>query len=300
MKILIVEDDPGLREYLKDTMKAEGHQTQVAENGLHGLESYKKFEPDLVISDIQMPGMNGLELLESIRNSNTETIVVMITAYGSEEYAMQALHLGANNYFKKPVRHAELLPLLRKYDRLVKNRAIVQPILDMIVRQELTIQFENRVELLPGIIEHLVLVTGNTLSKVDGLGVRLGLFELLTNAVEHGNLEITYEEKTNALKSRALTALYAERLSDPVLAARKVTVEFTLEPAMCEWVISDEGKGFDWRQALRNISNTSALLEEHGRGILIAQHQFDHLEYLDVGSVVRVRKLARRNDHLTT
>lgn len=293
MKVLIVEDDAALQNYLKDTMEMEGYETRIAGNGSLGFQIYKKFKPDLVISDIQMPEMNGLELLETIRREQTDSIVIIITAYGSEEYAMQALRLGANNYLKKPVRHTDLLPLLRKYRSIIENRTIGREIIGMIIRRELTMKFDNRIDLIPKIVNHLVLETGDIFVEQEHLGISLGLFELLINAVEHGNLEITYEEKKAALESGTLLSLYTKRQSAPALEERKVTVDFRLDHSGCEWMISDEGKGFDWK-SVQNPVDQANLLQLHGRGIFITRFQFDELEYSGKGNVVRAKKLVRQ------
>ncbi len=296
MKVLVVEDDAALLVYVKDTLEAEGHETRTAENGRQGFKLYHEFKPDMVISDIQMPEISGLELLKAIRRTQNETIMILMTAYGSEEYAMQALRLGADNYLKKPVRHSDLLPLLRKYDTLIKNRTMRQQVLGMIMRKEFTMQFGTSIERLPRIVDHLVLETGNIFSERERLSIRLGLFELLANAVEHGNLGITRAEKREALQAGALTQLYTERLTVLELAARKITVKCILEPQTCEWVISDEGKGFDWQAMSRSQQKTFDSLAEHGRGILVAQYQFDECQYVGAGNSVRVRKLARHNE----
>ncbi|MBT5027591.1 MAG: response regulator [Nitrospinaceae bacterium] len=121
MKVLIVEDDAPLRVFMKDTVESQGFETFTAENGLQGLEKFKKVCPDLVFSDINMPKMNGLELLEEVRKINSNVIVVMVTAFDCEEYAIKAMALRANNYLKKPVLHNELLPLLKKYASLTQK-----------------------------------------------------------------------------------------------------------------------------------------------------------------------------------
>lgn len=289
MKVLIVEDDPASRNYLKDTVEAEGHETEVAENGETGLKIFKKQLPDLVISDIQMPVVDGLELLEAIRRQSSDSIIIMATAFGSEEYAMRALRLGANNYMKKPIRHAELLPLLRKYNSVIEARTLDHEILGMIVEKNSTMKFDNRFEIIPKIADHLVLETGNSIPENKRFGVNLGLLELLTNAIEHGNLGIGYDEKSVALESDTLDSLYKQRQVDTALAGRMVTVAFKMNGTSCEWVITDEGEGFDWK-TVRDSFDESKMLDAHGRGILITQMYFDELEYNDAGNAVRVVK----------
>lgn len=110
-----MEDDPALRSYLVDTIEAAGYEVCGAENGRAGLQRYEEFCPNLVLCDVRMPGMDGLEFLTTLRQRGENVFVVMMTAYGCEEYAVRSLRAGANDYLNKPVRHSELLPLLKKY-----------------------------------------------------------------------------------------------------------------------------------------------------------------------------------------
>lgn len=149
MKVLIVEDDPSSQDYLKAGIESEGHKTWTADNGKIGFKLYEKVRPDLVLSDIKMPVMDGFELLKVICNQNEATIVVLITAFGCEEYAVQALRAGANNYLNKPVRHTELLNLLQKYNSIIENRTIAKDILGKIIRRSFTMKFDNHIHLVP-------------------------------------------------------------------------------------------------------------------------------------------------------
>jgi len=122
MKILIVEDDANSRSFLEQTMEMQGYEYQSAVDGVEGYDKFLSFEPDLILSDIQMPGMDGLALLEKIRKTNPDVVVLMLTAFGSEDFAIQALRLRANNYIKKPVDFSELLPMLSNYAFAIKNQ----------------------------------------------------------------------------------------------------------------------------------------------------------------------------------
>jgi|GEM_PF-3129997 len=115
MKVLFIEDDPASRCYLMDTLVSQGHEVCMAENGQVGLQRYYEFWPDLILCDVEMPVMDGLEFLTVLRRRNETVSVVMMTAFGCEEYAIKALQAGANDYLKKPLRHSELLPLLQRY-----------------------------------------------------------------------------------------------------------------------------------------------------------------------------------------
>lgn len=289
MKVLIVEDDPASRSYLKRTLESQDHQTRVAKDGLAGLQIFKEWRPDLVFSDIKMPKMDGLELLEEIRKLNTDTIVVMITAYGCEEFAIRALQSRANNFLKKPARHAELLPLIEKYAAIVESIDITQKEFGAVIKPELNKIIDNRIKLVPRIVARMVLETGKAFDKEKRLDIRLGLVEVLMNAIEHGNLGITFEEKSQALKENELEALYKNRLKNSKFADRRVTIEFKPDKDECEWVVTDGGDGFNWQKAIER-AKTRDILELNSRGVVIIQHHFDEVEYLGSGNKIRVKK----------
>jgi len=296
MKVLVVEDDESVRHFLNDVAVMEGHEATMAENGLAGLSACKQFEPDLIISDIEMPRMNGLEMLEKIRRFDNESIVVMITGHGSEDYAIQALRLGAHNYLKKPVHHGELTGLLKKYQSVVANRTIVGAVPGKTIRREFTMQFDNNLDAADKIVDHLVLQAADRLSRKDRLGIHLGLLELLANAMEHGNLKITYDEKARALENNTLQELRDQRSSDPSLSNRRVTVDFKSDETGCQWIISDEGEGFDWK-SVPDPLNPVHMTSHNGRGIIISRRHFDEFEYIGKGNVVRVKKYANGAVH---
>ena len=290
MKILIVEDDLASREYLKNAIEIEGHEYQAAENGKEGLEFFAEFKPDLVLCDIQMPIMDGLELLEAVRAKKSNSIFIMITAFSTEDYAVEAFHLGANNYLKKPVRQADLLELLQKYDTIIKNRkAIIPKVPGNLLHREFVLEFNTHTENIPRVVDYLITETGNLFTSDERISIELGLVELLTNSLEHGNLEISFEEKSNALQEGVLNKLYEDRLSNPKFLERKIRVNFRMNNSQAEWLIEDEGKGFDWK-ALQNDIQEERLFDLNGRGIFICQFLFDELEYMGKGNKVRILK----------
>ncbi|MEW6356471.1 MAG: response regulator [Planctomycetota bacterium] len=289
MKALIVEDERDLREFFRRVVSAAGFETQTAENGQEGLRLYQDFRPELVLCDIRMPVMNGLELVRAIRGHGSDSIVVMVTGHQGEDYVIEALRAGANNYLKKPAGIADLRPMVEKYADLIQNRGTRKELLDMTVKRQITMQFESRIDLIARVADHLTQECVGVFSEQECLSVHLGIYELLVNAVEHGNLEIAYKEKSEALRAGMLDYLYNERQATPELASRKVTVDFFLDETGCEWLISDEGQGFDWR-SLPDAIEEEGFLRPHGRGILISRFVFDEVEFMGKGNIVRVRK----------
>lgn len=107
-RILVVDDEQSIREFLQIMLKRERMDVMEASNGKVALEIIKDNHFDLIISDIQMPELNGIELLEEIKNRDPEALVLMITAFGSTENAVKAMKLGAYDYLSKPFKIDEV------------------------------------------------------------------------------------------------------------------------------------------------------------------------------------------------
>ncbi|OKY24691.1 MULTISPECIES: sigma-54-dependent transcriptional regulator [Thalassotalea] len=122
-KILVVEDDAGLREALIDTLNLAGYQCIEAESGEAALLLLKNQQVDLVVSDVQMSGMSGLNLLKSIKSSFAKMPVLIMTAYGTIDDAVQAMKDGACNYMAKPFAPEVLLNMVNQYLPIQQNDA---------------------------------------------------------------------------------------------------------------------------------------------------------------------------------
>ena len=114
-KLLVVEDDAGLREALVDTLLLAGYQCLEAESGEAALLQLKNQHVDLVVSDVNMGGMSGLSLLKSIKSSYPNMPVLLMTAYGTIDDAVQAMKDGACNYMAKPFAPEVLLNMVSQY-----------------------------------------------------------------------------------------------------------------------------------------------------------------------------------------
>lgn len=101
-KILIVDDQYGIRVLLDEVFRKEGYQTYQASNGKQALALAEEQKPDLVILDMKIPGMDGLEILKRIKTLNKNIQVIMITAYGELDLIQEAMQLGALTHFTKP------------------------------------------------------------------------------------------------------------------------------------------------------------------------------------------------------
>jgi len=107
-RVLVVDDDPSIRKIIADRMRAQGHEVEVAVDGEAALGAVAEFDPELVLLDMKMPEMDGFEVLEALRRSESPPQVVMITAHGSIERAVRAIQLGAADFIAKPFEAAQL------------------------------------------------------------------------------------------------------------------------------------------------------------------------------------------------
>jgi len=129
--ILIVEDEENIREVLLRSLKAKGYDVEAAADAEIGCERLRQREFDVVLTDLKLPGMSGLELLDFIKSNTLDTSVVLMTAYGSIENAVDAMRHGADDYVVKPFRLEEIE---LKLDRLCHERRLIET--NQLLREE--------------------------------------------------------------------------------------------------------------------------------------------------------------------
>jgi two-component system NtrC family sensor kinase len=115
-KLLVIEDEQSARELLKISLESDGHTVFTAEDGSRGLDIFARENPSIVLTDIKMPGMDGIEVLRKLKEQSEEVEVIVFTGHGDMNLAIQALQLEASDFILKPiddkrltlaVRHAE-------------------------------------------------------------------------------------------------------------------------------------------------------------------------------------------------
>ncbi|MES1242039.1 MAG: sigma-54 dependent transcriptional regulator [Acidobacteriota bacterium] len=114
MNVLIIDDEEVLQDVLTSLLRKEGHQTHSAFSGEEGLEMLDRDEVDLVLLDLMLPGMHGMQVLREMRRKHPDVVVVVITAFSSIESAIEAMREGAFHYIPKPFKNEEVLLTLRK------------------------------------------------------------------------------------------------------------------------------------------------------------------------------------------
>ncbi len=166
--ILVVDDEAGIREMLRAVLEEDGHRVQVAEHAESALARVLDEGADLLITDISMPGMSGVELLEAIKRQGREIPAIVITAFGSKESAIEAMRQGAVNYLEKPFDVEEMRMHVRRAlgqqrltDENRRLRATLQVEADIIGRSSAIRDVKSLVERIAP-TDSTVLITGES------------------------------------------------------------------------------------------------------------------------------------------
>ena len=141
-KILIVDDEPDILEFMEYNMQKDGYEVQTANNGKLGLERAKSFKPHLVILDIMMPEMEGTEVCRQLRadTSFKDTLITFLTARSEEFSQVLGLDLGADDYITKPIRprvlSSRVAALLRRHPATSEDENNIITIADLVINRE--------------------------------------------------------------------------------------------------------------------------------------------------------------------
>jgi len=140
--ILYVEDEDDVRDGYTRALKRVSHQLYTASNGSEGLELYKKFNPDIVVSDIRMPVMNGLDMVKKIKELNPDANIIFTTAHSESSYLLEAIELHVEGYLLKPVQKNSMVDLIKK---LSKNIALKKENTEQKIMLQHIIDSENSI-----------------------------------------------------------------------------------------------------------------------------------------------------------
>jgi YesN/AraC family two-component response regulator len=287
--ILVIDDEKSIRDMLRAGLTQYGYGYYDAPDGRSGIEIFKKTRPDIVLTDVKMPEMSGIELTKHLKGIEYDADVVIMTGYGSEELVIEALRSGAANYIKKPITLNELFNILDsiilKRERRKKNEVNQ----DTVVFERKKLVFDNDITRIWGVINQVLFNVSYEVGEAALEGMRLGLYEIILNAIEHGNFGISFEEKSQAIQNNNYLELLESRSEDPQRNSRKVFIDCTTDRAEISVEIRDQGEGFDFRDFVE-MDSSEEVLRPHGRGIFLASLYFDKIEYKEPGNRVFISK----------
>ena len=291
MPTVLIVDDSSI-----DRLRAGGLLNQMddfsVEYAVDGSDALLKMElhvPDLVITDLDMPELNGLELVAVMRKAYPIVPVVLMTARGSEDIAVQALRAGAASYVPKRLLSSQLAETVQQVLMVSREDRGRVRLMRRMAEQQVRFEIENDQELINSMV--LYLQHGAACMGVcdDGDRVRTGvaLQEALTNASLHGNLEVSsslrevdHQAYYDLARERSALTPYSQRLIH-------VSAQYTADEA--KFCIRDEGPGFD-RSSLPDPTDPVNLERPCGRGLLLMQTFMDDVIYNATGNEVTMIK----------
>jgi DNA-binding response OmpR family regulator len=239
--------------------------------------------PDVVLTDMFTADQSGIRLIRQIRERYPLCSIILMAERGHDSVVMEALRAGAVDYLFKPITGPELSESL---DRTV--HAIPRTVDDMpgLERLEYRLTIGTDLSYVESTVAWLIQATGGLLAEINRQHVQAALIELMLNAIEHGSLEICYQDKQDALATDRYDLLVAARRHDPRFSSRKVTAcaWYEKQAQQLRYSVSDEGKGFPWRYVLNRLEDVCGTGDANGRGLFLAQAFFPNLTYNEAGT----------------
>lgn len=290
--ILVVDDSP-IEQHMAGRLleRVGGWKTRYATDGLEALIALNGEQIDLIVSDLQMPRMNGLELLVEVRSRYPRVPLIVMTSRGSEMLAVQALQQGAAGYLPKSTLGEDLVSTAESVLSASGRERCHESLISCLTEHVLTFELTNGFELRPVMVGYLQDCAEQIGICDDRERTRIGiaLEEALANAVIHGNLAISSELRGR--DDEAYQQLLDERRSDPRYGRRRVFVRAMFDRTCATFVIRDEGDGFD-PTSLADPTDVENLLKASGRGVLLMRSFMDGVHYNERGNEVTLVKYA--------
>ena len=288
-RILVVDDDRTQAEEFEVLLRNAGCDVTLAGNGREAMEILRHGKPDVVLTDLDMPEMDGLELVRAIRREYPALPVILMTAMGSEDVAMKALHHGAASYVRKRTLAREVVRTVGSV--LAVARAIPQPeqVLDCLTDDRLSFVLDNDPAQVPAVLGHLELVASHLhpCDRSDRIRVGMALHEVLLNAIQHGNLELDSDLRQE--DEQIFRDLGEKRRKQQPYRDRRVRIWATLSRTEAVYVVEDEGPGFD-PATVPDPADPANLERIGGRGLMLIRAFMDEVEHNGNGNRITLRK----------
>ena len=279
--ILVVDDSPTQLHQIQMVLEKDGFVVRTATDGSEAMKVIGDDVPILVVSDLQMPEMNGLELVAAIKCTNPSLPVILTTSQGSEEIAANALREGAASYVPKRDVASSLVMVVRQVLAVNQAAQSVRELARYVTEHSVSLNLHNDESLVPSVIARLELsmIELDLFDEGQRMQIGMALDEALVNAIVHGNLEVSSElrqsedgkEYADAIQQRKQEAPYKDR---------RVHISFQATREQATFIITDDGAGFD-ASSLSDPTDPENLEKAGGRGLLLINtfmHEVRHNE----------------------
>jgi len=297
-RILVVDDEDIIREVIASKIsKSLGYDVVQACDGVQALHAIEESVPDLIITDIKMPEMSGIELLGEIRKRHLSVPVIILTGYGTLEDAMSAIRLGAKSFIKKPFDINHVISMIENIFAVHQEIADAQEIVPFIRSQSFTVRIPNNYIYLSKVINYVYATVRDCWEMEGGQlnDVKVALYEALLNSFEHGNLQVNKgdKEKYLVLGHSVYRKYLLERMAEEQNRAKSITVFVAIDPIRIEVSVLDDGQGFDYSSVNEDLSPES-FMRLYGRGLFLIKNLMDEVSFNERGNMIRFLKYRPR------
>ncbi len=292
---LVVDDSAVDRRLVGGLLEKElGWHVEYAENGTDALARIQSTPVDVVITDMQMPEMDGLNLVQAIRIQYSDLPVILVTGRGSESLAIEALQKGAASYCPKSQLAAMLPDTVESVAALVRADRSYESLIDCLTRSEFTFRLPNNPDLIDPLVDMIQQMIGGMklCDAIERVRVGTAVEQALLNALFRGNLEITLEDMQQAredLMQGKQVNLVEERRRKTPYSERTIFIDALITSNEARFIIRDDGPGFDIQQ-LPAPGDATALEREGGRGLVLMRTFMDEVKFNEAGNEVTMIK----------
>lgn len=286
--VLVVDDLLADRRLVGGLLeRRSGTKVLYAEDGNTALEQIDLHAPDLVITDLVMPDMDGIALVVKIRDDYPLIPTILVTGEGSEKVAVEALRQGAASYVPKTQLANELVDTCERVLAASTESRGHTRLMNRLVEYRFTL--ENDLQLLSAAVSHIRSSIRSKFMFTDSDCIRIGtaIDEALMNAYYHGNLEIS--SKLREEDHNLYHDLARKRVEEDPYRTRRIFVSVSFDSDEAVFKIVDEGPGFD-PSSLPDPTSPEALERPCGRGLLLMRAFMDEVNFSDRGNEVVMRK----------
>jgi len=284
-QLLVVDPCRDTKALISHQLQGRGFSIREVSDPASAIATLDSEFPDIVLTDLFLPEGAGLTLVEELFARREYCPVIAMAVGAPEQMILEALRAGAVDYLHKPITEAELAKVLQRAKDVVPGNFVDLP---GICSADYRLSVDSDPAHIPGIVSWLIKTTASTFSSIRQLQLRGALQELLFNAIEHGNLEISGEEKCQALMEGQYEQLVVQRRSQARLRDRNVVIQILRDRGVDQMVyrITDEGSGFKWRALFERSHEVCESEAGNGRGIFLTRAWFPALVYNDRGNEV--------------
>ena len=292
--ILVVDDSETDRKLVGGLLKPKlDWIVQFASNGAEGIEMIGSIFPDVVVTDLQMPEMNGIELCEASRAKYPHVPIVLITGKGSEELAIRALDAGAASYVPKSALAGSLLDTVEQVLALSRHEKSQDQLMQFATHARFQFNLDNDQSLIAPLIDfvHNEMETLGLGDESDKRHCSVAIEEALINAMFHGNLELNglqVQDARRAMHDGEISEIARVRAKEPRFRDRRVRIAFEFSRNKVEIVVRDNGPGFDAGTKIESAVDLSQLSGAGGRGLTLIRNFMSEVQFNEDGNEMRM------------